>query len=173
MKTLDQGVFVPKQRASEDPMSCQITPSVFQHLTLPYMFLCNLSPTCGLQNRFDFRKPDFVTILFCNLSRLTTKPTKWLCAQRRLRSAWASAQSNQSLRCALRTQAFMRTAKTDQTGRVPRLIWVIAGRTATLLILSCRGSFQIIFVLAFRTNTYSDCYLEKALSQKQSVEISK
>ena len=31
-----------------------------------------------------------------------TKPTKWLCAQRRLRSAWASsAQSDQSLRCPL------------------------------------------------------------------------
>ena len=27
------------------------------------------------------------------------KPTKWVCAQRRLRSAWASAQSDQSLRC--------------------------------------------------------------------------
>ena len=34
-------------------------------------------------------------------SHLVTKPTKWLCAQRRLRSAWASAQSDQSLRCAL------------------------------------------------------------------------
>ena len=33
------------------------------------------------------------------MSRDMTKPTKWLCAQRRLRSAWASAQSNQSLRC--------------------------------------------------------------------------
>ena len=28
-----------------------------------------------------------------------TKPTKWLCTQRRLGSAWASAQSDQSLRC--------------------------------------------------------------------------
>ena len=28
-----------------------------------------------------------------------TKPTKWVCAQRRLRSVWASAQSDQSLRC--------------------------------------------------------------------------
>ena len=35
------------------------------------------------------------------LSRLMTKPTMWLCAQRRLRSARASAQSDQSLRCAL------------------------------------------------------------------------
>ena len=52
-----------------------------------------------------------------NMSRLVTKPTKWLCAQQRLRSAWASTQSDHSLRCALsgklRTQAFfMRTAKT-------------------------------------------------------------
>ena len=28
----------------------------------------------------------------------------------------------------------------DQTGRMPRLIWVFAGCTATLLVLSCRGS---------------------------------
>ena len=34
-------------------------------------------------------------------SCLTTKQTKWLCAQQRLRSAWASAQSDQSLHCAL------------------------------------------------------------------------
>ena len=30
-----------------------------------------------------------------------TKPAKWVCAQRRLRSAWASAQADQSLRWAL------------------------------------------------------------------------
>ena len=34
-----------------------------------------------------------------NMSRHMTNPTKWLCAQRRLKSVWASAQSNQSLRC--------------------------------------------------------------------------
>ena len=34
-----------------------------------------------------------------NMSRDMTKQTKWLCAQRRLRSAWVSAQSDQSLRC--------------------------------------------------------------------------
>ena len=33
------------------------------------------------------------------LSRDMTKPTKWLCAHRRLISAWASAQSDQSLCC--------------------------------------------------------------------------
>ena len=38
----------------------------------------------------------------------------------------------------------MRTAKTlDQTGRMPRLNWVFAGRTAILLVLSCRGSYTL------------------------------
>ena len=35
----------------------------------------------------------------------------------------------------------MRTAKTDQTGRMPRLIWVFAGHTLILLVWSCRGSY--------------------------------
>ena len=30
----------------------------------------------------------------------------------------------------------------DQTGRMPRLIWVFAGRTLILLVLSCHGSSQ-------------------------------
>ena len=32
----------------------------------------------------------------------------------------------------------------DQTGRMPRLIWVFAGRTVTLLVLSCRGSIVLL-----------------------------
>ena len=36
----------------------------------------------------------WVQIVEYNMSRLVTKPTKWVCAQRRLRSAWASAQSD-------------------------------------------------------------------------------
>ena len=31
----------------------------------------------------------------------------------------------------------------DQVGRMPRLIWVLAGRTVILLVLSCRGSFNV------------------------------
>ena len=31
---------------------------------------------------------------------------------------------------------------TAKTGRMPRLIWVFAGCTLTLLVLSCRGSFN-------------------------------
>ena len=42
----------------------------------------------------------------------------------------------------------MRTAKTlDQTGRMPRLTWVFAGRTRFLLVLSCHGSFRPSFLV--------------------------
>ena len=32
----------------------------------------------------------------------------------------------------------------DQTGRMPRLIWVFAGRTLILLVLSCRWWLQVL-----------------------------
>ena len=75
-----------------------------------------------------------------------TKPIKWLCAQRRLRSAWASTQSDQSLRFALSVakdpRVFHADSKdTDQSGRMSRLIWVFAEGTLILLVLSCRGSY--------------------------------
>ena len=41
----------------------------------------------------------------------------------------------------------------DQTGRVPRLIWVFAGRTAILLVLSCRGSIMFKPRLLFHKTT--------------------
>ena len=68
------------------------------------------------------------------LSHLMAKPTKWLCAQWRLRSAWASAQADQSLLSAWRKLGSLAThwahsEDSDQTGRMPRLIWVFTGCT--------------------------------------------
>ena len=78
------------------------------------------------------------------LSRLMTKPTKWhVCPAKRFRSAWASAQSDQSLRC-LHEETLgpwlpiERTAKTDQTGQMPRLIWVFAGCTCYFVVFITR-----------------------------------
>ena len=56
-----------------------------------------------------------------------------LCAQRRLRSAWASAQTYQSSLCAqsvAKDPMFLHADSegSDQTGRMPRLICVFAGR---------------------------------------------
>ena len=64
------------------------------------------------------------------MSHVTTKPTKWLCAQRRHRSAWAFAQSDQSLWVAKDTSFLPADSEdSDQTGWMPRLIWVFAGCT--------------------------------------------
>ena len=53
-----------------------------------------------------------------------------MCAQRRLRSAWASAQSDQSLRClGSFTTHWAHSEDSVQTGRMHRLIWVFAWRT--------------------------------------------
>ena len=37
---------------------------------------------------------------------------------------------------------WVRSKDSDQTGRMPRLIWVFAGRTVIMLVLSCCGSFD-------------------------------
>ena len=73
------------------------------------------------------------------------KPIKWLCAHRKLRSAWVSAQSDQSSLCAqwvAKDLSFLHvdSEDCDQTGRMPRLIWFFAVCTVILLVLSWGGS---------------------------------
>ena len=80
-----------------------------------------------------------------------SKPTKWLWPQRSLRSACASAQSDQSLRSALngylRTQGFfMRTAKTlIRLGGCPG--WSESSLGAESLCWFCHEAAQIETVL--------------------------
>ena len=64
-----------------------------------------------------------------------TKPTKWLCAQRRFRSSLCAEW-------VAKDPSFLHADNedSDQSGLMPRLIWVFAGRTLTLLVLSFRGS---------------------------------
>ena len=76
-----------------------------------------------------------------------TKPTKWLCAQRRLGSAWASAQSESSLSAwrklgSLATH-WSHSKNSDQTGQMPRLISFFAGHTIILLV--CPDTAHMFF----------------------------
>ena len=87
-----------------------------------------------------------------------TKPTMWLCTQWRLRPAWASAQSDQSLLCAqwvAKDPRFLHADSegSDQTGRMPRLIWVLLGAPTISLVLSWGGSYNFsIFHPLYRDN---------------------
>ena len=83
-------------------------------------FLMAFKYTCIQKNRFCLQWKDYVVganrnhlgeavlmnnlqhnCLYGEMSHDMKKPTKWVCAQRRLKSDWADAQSDQSLRCAL------------------------------------------------------------------------
>ena len=61
------------------------------------------------------------------MNRIVTKPTKWHVRQARLRSAWASTQSDQSSLCAqwvAKDHSFLQadSEDSDQTEWMPRLI---------------------------------------------------
>ena len=82
------------------------------------------------------------------MSRDMTKPTMWLCAQRRLRFCSTKTLWLESLLSAWRKLGSLATHSahiedSDQTGQMPRLIWVFAWRTLILLVLSYRGSNKI------------------------------
>ena len=85
-----------------------------------------------------------------------------MCAQRRLRSAWASAQSDQSSLSAWRKLGSLAThwahsEDSDQTGRMSRLIWVFSGRTVILLVLSWGGlSWSVIGTVS---NLIATCHI--------------
>ena len=73
-----------------------------------------------------------------------------MCSQQRLGTAWASTQSDQSPCCGsvvAKDPRFLHAdgEDSDQTGRLPKLIWVFTGRTGDLLVLLCCGSVVIAF----------------------------
>ena len=79
------------------------------------------------------------------MSRDMTKQTTWVCAQRRLDQLGHPPSLIRVFACAqwvAKGPRFLHadSEDSDQTGRMPRLIWVFAGHTATLFVLSCRGS---------------------------------
>ena len=85
-----------------------------------------------------WKSVDCLPIFF--LKSYLKTPTKWVCAQRRFRSVWS--ESSMSARRKLWSWAthLAYSENSDQTGWMPRLTWVFAGGTVTLLVLSYRGS---------------------------------
>ena len=90
--------------------------------------------------------------------------------------------SDQSLRCP-HEETFVSSAThwahcedSDQTGRMPRLIWVFAGRTVVLLVLSWGGS-NILFIFRIfdkdksgRLNKRELAYALRTLGEQLSEE---
>ena len=65
-----------------------------------------------------------------------------MCAQRRLRSVWSVSSVSTWRKLGSLVIHWAHSEVSDQTGRMPRLIWVFAGRTVILLVLSW-GKIQL------------------------------
>ena len=80
-----------------------------------------------------------------------------MCSQRRLRSAWASESSLSAWwKLGSLITYWTHREDSDQTGRMPRLIWVFAGRTVILLVLSWGGSLVKGYVVNFISIIHDD-----------------
>ena len=79
------------------------------------------------------------------MSRLMTKPTKWHVRPAKtqislgIHTVWSGSSLSAWRKLASLATHWAHSEDSDQTGRIPRLIWVFAGRTLILLVLSCRG----------------------------------
>ena len=103
-----------------------------------------------------------IVTLLCHFVWATARQNQQhdLCTQRRLRSAWASTQSDQSLPCAPRIAKDPRllhvdSEGSDQTGQMPRLICIFAGRMSfcwfchvVAHVISCHGFDSFVVTMA-------------------------
>ena len=78
---------------------------------------------------------NFKIILGIQMSRHMTKPTKG-----HVRPVWSESLLSAWRKCRSLATEWGHSEDSDQTGRMPRLIWVFVGRTVTLLVLSWGGS---------------------------------
>ena len=60
-----------------------------------------------------------------------------------IRPVWSESSLSPWRKLGSLATHLMHSEDSDQTGRMPRLIWVFAGHTVTLLVLSCRGSNEL------------------------------
>ena len=134
--------FTPSELSEEQALSL-LSQSLFHYRTL---FLNSVRYTASLVLHMQESNAYFA----CNTFKTRhDKTNKTSVRPEKTRSAWASAQSDQSSLSAGRYLGSLAThwaysEDPDQSRRMPRLIWVFAGRTLVLLVLSCRGSIFII-----------------------------
>ena len=104
------------------------------------------------------------TLLICftafYLSRLMTKPTKWHVRPAKtqislgIRPVWSESSLSTWRKLGFLATHWAHSEDSDQTGRMPRLIWVFVGRTVVLLVLSWGGSFYLFSALSEVIRTY-------------------
>ena len=99
------------------------------------------------------------------MSRLMTKPTKWrVCPGKTqisliIRPVWSESSLSTWRKLGSLATHWAHSQDSDQTGQMPRLIWVFAGHTVILLVLSWGGSNTVCLLMLF-SNDRSNWYIE-------------
>ena len=89
-------------------------------------------------------------LMYAYLSRDMTKPTKWHVRSAKtqfslgIRPVWSESSLSAWRKLGSLATHWADSEDSDQIGRMPRLIWVFAGRTVILLVLSWGGSFLFL-----------------------------
>ena len=89
-----------------------------------------------------------LSLMSCSMA----KPTKWHVRPAKtqislgIRPVWSESSLSAWRNIGSSATHWAHSKDADQTGRMPRLIWVFAGRTVILLVLSCCSSFHL-FIL--------------------------
>ena len=87
-----------------------------------------------------------LTYCTIQLSHLVTKPTKWHVRPAKtqislgIHPVWSESWLSAWRKLGFLATHWAHSEDSDQTGRMPRLIWVFAGHTVILLVLSWGGS---------------------------------
>ena len=140
--------YISMWEMSVSLIMCQIhgreTEPWYTYLSLAYTSRVSLAPQSALN--------------FCHLSCLTTKPTTWSVRPAKTQISMGirpvGSESSMSAWRNLGPSAthWAHCEDSDQTGRMPRLIWAFAGRKIILLVLTWGGSFQFC---NFKSDTYT------------------
>ena len=112
---------------------------VFHHKI--YLFKVTRHCLCFISNLFE--PPNDKT------NNVVVRPAK---TQIRLgiRPVWSESSLSAWRKLGSLATHWAQSEDSDQTGRMPRLIWVFAGRTVILLVLSRGGSFHLRWTHAFK-----------------------
>ena len=83
-------------------------------------------------------------------NKMTVRPAKISLG---IRPVWSESSLSAWRKLGSLATHWAHSEDSDQTGWMPRLIWVFAGRTLILLVLSCRGSFMHKYMHSLNSKT--------------------
>ena len=112
-----------------------------------------------------------------NMSRLVTKPTKRHVHPAKtqislgIRPVWSESSLSAWTNLESLATHWVHSEESDQTGRMPRLIWIFAGRTVTLLVLYVAAHiFQTFYLEEISWQKATLCSQPKVRGQYKSEE---